>query len=217
MTEPASPTHPAATPADPVLALPLPEGWVRCDITTDGIEGIGRFMDQAHSVLEGAGLPVQEWQEMLRTVAADRRLDDVRFAATWVHTEEDGGVVQASVAVTFVPDDVRSALADDPRWDLSTLDHPDGDTVVRRVRVAAGEPLPPLGGAAAGLGDAFSAMTGHAQYLRAAPAQGSLALVTFSSVTLGAWKHLLTLFDNLMLASRWISDEAADALTAPMN
>jgi hypothetical protein len=72
-----------------------------------------------------------------------------------------------------------------------------------------------LGGAAAGVDGGFSALTGHAEYLRAAPAQPHMALVTFSSVTLGAWKHLLTLFDNLMLASRWISGVEATAVVTP--
>ena len=200
---------------EPALVLPLPEGWVRTDFDADTLAGIERCLELAGPMLESTGLSVDAVGRLLRDVGADPRLDDVRFAAAWLHVEDDGGVVQANVSVTTVPNDVRSVLTDDPVWDLALLNHPSGEAVVRRTRTKTLEPpLPVLGGAATDLDEVFGPMMGVAEYVRDVPGTRELALLTFTSATLGAWRHLLTLFDNMVLASEWVTVDPAAFLDA---
>ena len=200
---------------EPALVLPLPEGWVRTDFDADTMAGLERCLELAGPMLGEAGFPVDSLGRMLREFGADPRLEDVRFAAAWLHVEDDGGVVQANVSITTVPGEVRAVLADDPVWDLTMLTHPSGEAVVRRTRTKTiDQPLPVLGGGAAGLDEIFGPMMGVAEYVRAVPGTTQLALLTFTSATLGAWRHLLTLFDNMVLASEWVTVDPAAFMDA---
>jgi hypothetical protein len=197
-------SDPNGSTPEPMLGLPLPEGWVRTDMDTATLEGMSRFVDQTAPITQAVGLQVGQIREMLREMAADVRLNDVRLAATWLHTDNAGTLVQANLSVLVVPANIREALADDPVWDMTTLEHPDGDRMIRRTRQRPlDQPIPAFSGNLAGLDGAFSNLIGLAQYFREVPGTGNLALATFSSLTLVVWDNLLNLFDAIMLRSRW--------------